>query len=222
MKGRMCWLRKSLISNLRVPRWLKSVSLEQNRRCFLATSAAFQQQHSLFSETINTALMHTAATNHCTCPPPKKTLTHSKSCTLNSLTELLLRVAFKKSFLIPMTIKLELFLELRPPSYFLCSVRALWGIKTASENKIRIMDQLANGAVPRTETHHSRSVLSNTNRAPDLTADLHLPQHSRLLLAYICTNLCCDSLDAQRMKIPGLKQVWWLYLALVFECQDEM
>lgn len=84
------------------------------------------------------------------------------------------------------------------------------------------MDQLANGAVPRTETHHSRSVLSNTNRAPDLTADLHLPQHSRLLLAYICTNLCCDSLDAQRMKIPGPKQVWWLYLALVFECQDEM
>lgn len=84
------------------------------------------------------------------------------------------------------------------------------------------MDQLANGAVPRTATHHSRSVLSNTNMAPGLTADLHLPQHSRLLLAYICTNLRCDSLDAQRMKILGLNQVWWLYLALVFECQDEM
>lgn len=93
----------------------------------------------------------------------------------------------------------------------------------ASENKIRIMDQLANGAVPRTERHHSRLFLSNTNRAPGLTADLHLPQHSRLLLAYVCTNLCCNSLDAQRLMDKNTRSESSVVapLAPVFECQCE-
>ena len=51
------------------------------------------------------------------------------------------------------------------------------------------MDQLARSTVQRIETRRSKSLLSNSNRAPGLTAELHLPQHSRLFIAYICTNL---------------------------------
>lgn len=51
------------------------------------------------------------------------------------------------------------------------------------------MDQLARSAEQQIETRRSKSLLSNSNRAHGLTAELHLPQHSRLFIAYICTNL---------------------------------
>lgn len=54
----------------------------------------------------------------------------------------------------------------------------------ACENRSGIMDQLANSAKQRIK---SRSFLSNSNRAYGLTAEL--PQHFRLFIAYICTNL---------------------------------
>lgn len=57
------------------------------------------------------------------------------------------------------------------------------------------MEQLANGAERWIKTHRSRSFLSNSNRAPGLTAELHLPQHSGLFIAHICTNLIKASLS---------------------------